>query len=72
MQLLGNLLSREGNGVEQDYAKALELFRKAHAAGNALATYNLGVMYKNQLLAFPQETADDAAHSLSALSAACL
>ena len=34
----------QGEGVEQDFAKAAELFQQAHALGNSDATANLGVI----------------------------
>jgi len=39
----------QGEGVEQDFAKAAELFQQAHALGNSDATANLGVMYEQGL-----------------------
>lgn len=36
-----------GNGVPQDYKKALQWFSKAAEQGEALAQYNLGLMYFN-------------------------
>merc|ERR1711924_339813 len=36
----------QGLGVQQDLAKAVELFRQAHLAGDAMATSNLGVLYE--------------------------
>ena len=36
---------RYGEGVEQDYTKALEWYNKAANAGNATAMYNIGYMY---------------------------
>ena len=38
----------EGRGVEQDYATAVEWFRKAADQGDANAQYNLGVMYEEE------------------------
>ena len=38
-----------GQGVKQDYAKAVELYQKAAEQGDASAQYNLGIMYKNGL-----------------------
>ena len=35
----------EGEGVPQDYVQALKWYRLAAAQGDALAQYNLGVMY---------------------------
>ncbi len=35
-----------GKGVSQDYAEALQLFRKAAEQGNASGQYILGVMYQ--------------------------
>ena len=35
----------KGDGVEQNKAKAAELYEQAHAAGHATATFNLGVLY---------------------------
>jgi len=34
-----------GQGVKQDYAKAIEYYQKAADQGYAAAQYNLGVMY---------------------------
>ena len=34
-----------GEGVKQDYFKAIELWQKASKQRNARAQYNLGVMY---------------------------
>ena len=36
-----------GDGVEQDYAKAVEFYTKAAAQGDASAQNNLGIMYEN-------------------------
>lgn len=36
-----------GEGVEQNYIKAAQFFRRAEAFGNVTAQYNLGVMYDN-------------------------
>ena len=36
-----------GTGVPQDYAQAVEWYRKAAGQGNAAAQYNLGLMYAN-------------------------
>ena len=36
---------RSGQGVKQDYYKAVELYKKGCDGGNALGCYNLGVMY---------------------------
>ena len=36
----------EGRGVRQDYAKAVQWYRKAAGQGNAVAQYNLGLMYE--------------------------
>lgn len=38
-----------GNGVEQDYQKALELFVTAHEAGNMKAARYIGMMYEQGL-----------------------
>ena len=35
----------KGEGVRQDYAQAVQWFRKAAEQGDANAQYNLGVMY---------------------------
>ncbi len=43
---LGNMY-REGEGVKQDYAKAVRWYTKAAEQGYALAQCNLGVMYAN-------------------------
>ena len=40
---------KNGQGVSQDYGRAVELFRKAANQGNAIAQDNLGVMYQNGL-----------------------
>jgi TPR repeat protein len=40
------LLYAQGKVLEQDKAKAVELYEKAHAAGFVKATYNLGLMYQ--------------------------
>lgn len=45
MNLLGNLYS-EGEGVQQDYAKAREWYIKAFQNGNGNACYNLGTIYE--------------------------
>ena len=37
----------QGEGVEQDFAEAMRLYRKAAEKGYAKAQYNLGVMYEN-------------------------
>ena len=42
---LGNLY-RDGNGVRQDFNKALEWYEKAAARNNEYALYNLGMMYE--------------------------
>ena len=39
---------RDGSGVSQDYAQALEWYRKAADQGEATALFNLGVMYDNR------------------------
>jgi len=36
-----------GQGVKQDYFKAVELFQKACDGGDAAGCYNLGIMYMN-------------------------
>jgi uncharacterized protein len=36
-----------GDGVVQDYAEAMKLFRLAAEQGHAKAQYNLGLMYYN-------------------------
>ena len=41
------VLYREGNGVEQNDAKALELFSKAAERGNSRAEYWMGIVYMN-------------------------
>ena len=49
----GNLLNKlgdiyyNGSGVERDYFKATEYFRKAAELGNKVAQYNLGIVYYN-------------------------
>ena len=40
------VMYEQGMGVEQDLERAVELFRAAHAAGDATATSNLGVIYE--------------------------
>jgi hypothetical protein len=40
------LMYAHGTVVEEDKAKAAELYAKAHAAGHVKATYNLGLMYQ--------------------------
>ena len=35
----------EGQGVKQDYAKAVEWYQKAADQGQSDAQYNLGIMY---------------------------
>ena len=35
----------KGQGVKQDYKKAIELFKKACDLGDATGCYNLGVFY---------------------------
>lgn len=40
------MMYAKGAGVQQDKAKALELYAKASAAGHVKATYNLGLMYQ--------------------------
>jgi TPR repeat protein len=42
---LGRAYHQGGHGVPIDFAKALDLYRKAAAQGNAKAMYNLGYMY---------------------------
>jgi len=39
------VMYEQGMGVEQDLEKAVGLFRAAHAAGDATATFNLGALY---------------------------
>ena len=41
------MLYREGNGVEQNDAKAFELFSKAAEQGNSRAEYWMGIVYMN-------------------------
>ena len=36
----------DGEGVDKDEKKALELFNKAAEQGNEIAMYNIGVMYQ--------------------------
>ena len=36
-----------GDGVDQDYAKAMEWYLKAAEVGSVLAIYNIGVMYRD-------------------------
>jgi len=38
-------MGSSGDGVEQNMAKAIELFTQAHAKGVAIATQNLGSMF---------------------------
>jgi hypothetical protein len=40
------MMYKQGTVVEQDKAKAVELYERAHAAGHVKATYNLGLMYQ--------------------------
>ena len=40
------LMYQRGDSVEQDSAKAAELYEKAHVKGYPKATYNLAVMYE--------------------------
>lgn len=35
-----------GEGVEQNYTKAMELYKKAIDLGNEIAIFNLGLMYE--------------------------
>ena len=42
----------EGNGVPQDYAKAVKWYRLAADQGYADAQYNLGVMYEQFINTF--------------------
>ncbi len=37
----------DGDGIDQDYAKALEWYTKAAQAGNRQAAFNLALMYRN-------------------------
>ena len=41
------LLYGEGHGVAQDYAKAIEWYRKAADGGNARAMFNIGALYED-------------------------
>ena len=41
------VMYKNGRGVQQDNAKAVEWYRKAAEQGHANAQYKLGVMYKN-------------------------
>jgi hypothetical protein len=41
------LMYAKGQGIPQDYAKAMQWFRLAAQQGNGLAQANLGVMYYN-------------------------
>ena len=36
-----------GDGVDQNYEKAFELFKRAAEAGNVESMHNLGAMYDN-------------------------
>jgi TPR repeat protein len=36
-----------GEGVDKDYNKAIELYQQAANLGNSYAQYNLAVMYEN-------------------------
>ena len=36
-----------GDDVEQNNAEALEMFKQAHNAGHARATFSLGLMYRS-------------------------
>ena len=40
------IMSAQGQGVPQDYAKVAKWFRKAAEQGDADAQYNLGIMYE--------------------------
>lgn len=42
----GRLLKTTGNGVEQDWTKAVEMLQQAAAQGNADAQWELGLMYE--------------------------
>ena len=46
---LGMLYANGGDGLPQDYGKAIDFFRKAADGGNAYAMYNLGWVYENGL-----------------------
>ena len=41
------MLYDQGDGVPQDYAKAMAWFRKAAAKGDGLAMFNIGFGYYN-------------------------
>ncbi|MGH6929559.1 MAG: tetratricopeptide repeat protein, partial [Dongiaceae bacterium] len=41
------LMFAEGRGVDQDYARAADLWRQAAENGNTVAHYNLGLLYLN-------------------------
>lgn len=46
MMMLGDLLYK-GDGIQQDYAKAMGLYKLAAAKNNPVAVWNVGIMYKN-------------------------
>ncbi|CAI3950557.1 unnamed protein product [Commensalibacter communis] len=46
MNNLANMY-RHGDGVPQDYAKAIELLKKADSLGNKKAAFNIAVMYED-------------------------
>jgi uncharacterized protein len=64
---LGNMY-RKGQGVPQDYAKAVEWYGKAAEQGYANAQYNLGVMYSNGVGVPPNNILAYAWASLAAMS----
>ncbi len=46
-QVLVGWMYEKGNGVSQDYAKAVKWYRKAAEQGDAEGQFNLGIMYYN-------------------------
>ena len=52
MMLLADLLYK-ADGVPQDYARAMLLYKQAAAKGNTAAMWNIGIMYKNGLSVKP-------------------
>ncbi len=47
----------EGHGVEQDFAKSVELYTKAANLGNADAQFELGKAYEDGLGGLPRDNA---------------
>ena len=52
MMLLADLLYK-ADGVPQDYARAMLLYKQAAAKGSTAAMWNIGIMYKNGLSVKP-------------------